>query len=223
MIFEKTQGITLQAIPFQERQRIITVFTEDKGLISLIIKGLSQKKTSLLSLSTPFCLADFIYLKGRSDIYFLKDAAVLNEHLFLRKNLEFITSAYSMAKAILSSQLPHKPAPELFALFLKYLEKVATFPSGEILTCSFLLKVLLHEGLIHLKKTCNMCPKQSTLIYKGESLCSSHQIEHGHYFSESEFDTMLELAFSKNFSELEQIKPILGLKEKILLVFSELV
>jgi DNA repair protein RecO (recombination protein O) len=223
MIFEKTQGITLQAIPYQERQRIITVFTQDKGLISLIIKGLSQKKPSLLSLSTPFCLADFVYLKGRSDIYFLKDATVLCEHLFLRKDLDFITSAYAMAKALLDSQLLHKPAPELFMLFLKYLEKIPSFPSQEVLVGSFLLKLLIHEGLINLKKTCNVCEKKASLLYNGESLCSSHQIEHVHNFSPKEFDVILNLAFIKNFSELELVESIPGLREKILKVFKELV
>ncbi|MCK4934174.1 MAG: DNA repair protein RecO, partial [Simkaniaceae bacterium] len=77
MIIEKTQGITLQSIPYKEKQRIISVFTKDEGIISLIIKGLSEKKISFLSLTTPFCLADIIYKKGRSDIYFLKDVSII--------------------------------------------------------------------------------------------------------------------------------------------------
>lgn len=222
MIFEKTQGVTLQSIPFEEKARIITVFTKENGLISLIIKGISQKKPSLITLCNPFCLADFIYLKGRSDIFFLKDATILNEHLFLRKNLEYISSAYSMAKAILDSQLPHKPSPDLFLLFLKYLEKIPSFASQENLVCSFLLKLLNHEGLIHLKKTCNICEKEASLLYKGESLCPDHQIEHVQNFNLQEFKTLLDLAFTKNFSDLEKIEQHPGLKEKTLMVFQEL-
>ena len=63
----KTKGVTLQATPFQEKARIITVFTEKEVLVSLIVKGLNTKRPSFLAITTPFCEAEFIYKKGRKE------------------------------------------------------------------------------------------------------------------------------------------------------------
>ena len=223
MSIEKTQGITLQSIAYKERQRIISVYTKDKGIISLIIKGLSQKKTSFLALSTPFCLANFIYKKGRSEIYSLHDASIVDENLFLRKDLSYINSAYFMAKAILDSQLPHKQSSSLYMLLTTYLKKIPHIPSQDALIISFLLKLLTHEGLINLKETCSLCEEPAAYIHRGETLCTHHAAMHAHSFSKEEFKTMQKLAFVKSFCELEKIDCVPCLKEKTMNLFKDLV
>ena len=223
MITEKTQGITLQSIPYKDRQRIISVFTKDQGIISLIIKGLSEKKPAYLSLTTPFCLAEIIYRKGRSDIYFLQDASIIDENLLLRKDLSYIKSAYLMAKAILDSQLPHKQATSLYQLLNTYLKKIPSMTSQDSLVISFLLKLLKHEGLIHLNKKCNLCDKIAAIIHRGESLCMHHAAIKSHIFSYDEFIVLEKLAQVQSFSEIDRINNIPNLQEKILNLFKDLI
>ena len=69
MTTTQTQGIVLTSYPFKEKDRIIKVFTKDKGLISLIIKGLSSKRSNLLALSSNFCMQEFVYRIGKSEIF----------------------------------------------------------------------------------------------------------------------------------------------------------
>lgn len=223
MLFEKTQCITLQATPFKERQSIISVYTKEQGIVSLIIKGISEKNTTFLSLTTPFCFADIIYRKSRSDIYQLHDATILCENLFLRKELSFINTAYILAKAILDSQMPHKKACSLYALLESYLKKIPFISSQEGLISSFLLKLLKHEGLIHLSQKCNLCNEPSAFIFKGECLCSQHVSTHAHNFSKEEFKTLEELSNVKSFSEIDNITCSLDLKEKTLKLFTDLI
>lgn len=223
MLLEKTQCITLQSIPYKERQSIISVYTKDQGIISLIIKGISEKKTAFLSLNTPFCLADIIYRKGRSDIYLLHDATILDENLLLRKDLSFINSAYILAKAILDSQMPHKKAYSLYALLDTYLKKIPFTSSQEGLIISFLLKLLKHEGLINLSQKCNLCNETASFIFKGECLCPQHASMHAHDFSMEEFKNMEELSNVKTFSELDNIACSSNLKEKTLNLFKDLI
>lgn len=223
MIIEKTQGITLQSIPYKERQRIISIFTKDHGIISLIIKGLTEKKTSFLPLTTPFCLADIIYKRGRSDIFLLQDASIIDENLELRKDLSFINSAYLMAKAILDSQMPHKRASLLFNLLIIYLKKIPSFDSQESLIISFLLKLLKHDGLIHFNRKCNLCENIASVIHKGECLCSEHASLQTHFFSNEEFKLLEKLSLVKSFSEIEKVICAPKLKEKTLNLFKDLI
>ena len=65
---EKIKGITLKATVFKENSRIIQVFSKDLGIISILIKRISSKKTNLLSLSSPFCYGEFILKKSKGDI-----------------------------------------------------------------------------------------------------------------------------------------------------------
>ena len=220
---EKTEGITLQSIPYKERQRIVTIFTKKNGIISIIIKNLSSKKPKFFSLNSPFCLAEFIYKTGRSNIHFLKDATILNEHLFLRKDLEFINSAYLMTKAILDSQLQGKNAPHLYTLLKRYLQKIPKIKSQKSLLISFLLKVLLHEGILNIKEKCNLCENKASSIHHGECICPHHSSAYTHNFSVEEFQSLKNLAYIKSFLKIDEIKVEETLKEKTLLLFKDLI
>lgn len=141
---EKTEGIVLRAFAYRENERILTVFTQEAGLISLIVKRLSS---SLLSLASPFCRSEFLYRKGNTDLFRFLDGTPIDYHLFLREKLSHLDSASALAQAILSSQMPHKPAPALYALLLSYLKHLPQFAQPSPLLSSFYLKTLLHEGL----------------------------------------------------------------------------
>lgn len=217
----KTEGITLQSISYKENSKIITIFTKEKGIISLIIKNISSKNPRLLAIASSFCLADFIYYKGKSDIYFFKDANILDSHLFLRKNFTFITTAFSMVKAIIKSQLPYKKT-NIYILFKKFLKKLKTSSSPKTLICGFLLKILFSEGMIHLKKNCNICNKKTNFICSGESLCQEHKKNFALNFSQNEIEKMIKLIHCKKFSDLDKIKIENPLKEKIENLFQAL-
>jgi DNA repair protein RecO (recombination protein O) len=220
---EKTEGITLQSIPYKERERIVTIFTKENGIISVIVKNLSSKKPKFFSLNSPFCLADFIYKTGRSNIHFLKEVTVLNEHLFLRKDLEFINNAYLMSKAILDSQMPNKKAPALYFLLKGYLKKIPKIKSQKSLLVSFLLKVLLHEGVLNINEKCNLCENKASSIHQGECICPHHSSNYSHNFSLEEFESLKSLAHIKSFLKIEEIKIEETLKEKTLILFKDLI
>ena len=145
---EKVEGVTLLAKSFGENNKIISVFTKEKGLISLMIKRLSQKKSSLFALASPFCVGEFVYKVGKGDIYTILDAAILKENFELRSSFETIECAAKMTRAILNSQMPHKSAPAVYMLLKAYLGNLWQFERPQTLLASFYLKILLHEGLL---------------------------------------------------------------------------
>ncbi|NGX47132.1 MAG: DNA repair protein RecO [Chlamydiae bacterium] len=148
---EKHEGLVLRSIDYKDRQKIITLFTPTRGLISLIVKGITRKKSHLLTLTSPFTKAEYHFSIRRSELYTFRDGTPLKTHHNLRQNLRHLQSATTLIKALLTSQLPGKPAPKLYNLTLTYLKHLPTFADPTSLTASFLLKLLKHDG--HLSAT----------------------------------------------------------------------
>ncbi|NGX59326.1 MAG: DNA repair protein RecO [Chlamydiae bacterium] len=143
---EKHEGLVLRSIDYKDRQKIITLFTPTRGLISLIVKNITRKKSHLLTLTSPFTQAEYHFSIRRSELYTYCDGTPINTHLNLRENLTHLKAAILLAKALLTSQLPNKPAPDLYLLLLTYLKYLPTFADPTSLTASFYLKLLKHDG-----------------------------------------------------------------------------
>ncbi|MEI6242935.1 MAG: DNA repair protein RecO, partial [Chlamydiota bacterium] len=106
---EKEEGIVLSVTPFEDKHRIITVLTKESGIATFIVKGISVQKSYLFSLTSPFfCIGEFVYRKGNSNILRFIDGSIIEELAFLRKDLTHLTYACKMGKAISVSQLPQK-------------------------------------------------------------------------------------------------------------------
>lgn len=146
---DTTKAIVLRSIPFKDNQRILTLFSESLGLVSMIVKGLSPKKAFLSSLTEPLCEAEWVYVKGTSDLLKFHDGSILNMHLVLREQYSYLQTAMEMSQAILQTQLPEKSSPQLYALFSSFLKQVSHFSSPSNLLASFYLKLLKHEGLFN--------------------------------------------------------------------------
>lgn len=143
---EKHEGLVLRALDYKDRQKIITLYTPTRGLMSLIVKGINRKKSHLLTLTSPFTRAEYHIQIGRSQLYTFLDGTPLTTHHDLRKALPHLNAATALAKALLTSQMPEKPSPALYLLTLNYLKNLPLFPNPSALTASYHLKLLKHDG-----------------------------------------------------------------------------
>lgn len=210
---EKTEGIVLRSQDYQERHRIITLFTP-AGLLSLIVKSISRKNARLLALTSVFSHAEYLLRPSSNSLHTFADGTLIDEHLPLRQKLSSIQAAATLTQTILSTQLPEKPAPALFLLYKTYLKQIPIFEDPSPLLSSFLLKLLSHEGLLSLTPQCSHCPDSpATQIDQGESLCAKHSAPHT--FTAEEWNQLLELHYARQFSDLRTLILPLGLSEKI--------
>ncbi len=159
----KSEAIVLRSFDYKENERIVTLFTENAGLISIIIKGITPKKSSYLTLATPFCRGEYVYIKSKSDLYRFYDGTILDDHLLLRLNLSHLKAAGNLTNALLHSQLPGKSSPLLYLLLKKYLQQVVHFENPVPLVCSFFLKLMKHEGVLHLEENPFFIPEEKEL------------------------------------------------------------
>jgi DNA repair protein RecO len=214
MEIKKTHGILLQALPYLGNGRILKVFSETEGLITLMAKNKP-------ALSSPFCIAEWVYRKGQSEIFTLTDGSLLDGLSELRNSYASLTAAGSMAQDLLKTQMAAKHSPHLYNLLATYLKKSSTFKNPSILALSFRLKLLLHEGLLNLTSGCTHCGESASHLSQGESVCPTHATPGAFPFSSPEWECLLCLALSRKFSLLEEVECPPHLNEKIEKLFEE--
>ena len=145
MTEEKIEGIILRVTPYKDQHRIITLFTP-QGMMSVLAKRVSTtEKRALLS---PFSQIELVYQKKQSDLLTFKDGSLLSDNRFLREKWDYLETAGKMGQLLLRSQLPGKPAPLLYSLYLACLKQLPKFEETSPLLLMFYLKFLTHEGLL---------------------------------------------------------------------------
>lgn len=204
---EKIEGIVLRSSDYKDTQRLISVFSLTSGLLNLVVKRLSSRNASHLLSTSSFCKAQFVIKRGRSELISCLDVTLLDDHRELRKSYAHLCAAGDLVRAILTSQLPGKPSPDLYRLFQTYLKQIPTFEDLSSLAVSFQLKLLKHEGLLALTSTCSQCEeRQASMLVKGESLCLLHEKKESFCFSEMEWKILLALHDARRLNDLRAIK-----------------
>jgi DNA repair protein RecO len=151
MQIHSSKAIVLRSLFLKEQQKILTLFSEQFGIISLIIQKRGKQASCL---SEPFCEGEFFFRTGSADLRKYHDGSILDIHLELRSQLSYLKTASAMAKAITTSQIPEKASSPLYALFSAFLKNIPRFTLQETLLTCFYLKILRHEGLYH--KDCEL-------------------------------------------------------------------
>ena len=188
---ERVQAIVLKTLDYRDHQRIVTLMTEELGLLSFLIRGL--KKGNRFILTTPFSHGEYVLKKSKGDLLNFRDGSLLSDHEALRTDFQRIKTAGDMASLLLKTQLPGKPAPKLFALFLAYLQKISLFEDPQVLSFSFMLKLMTHDGWISWEDR-SFFPVSVT---------------------EVEWQLLKTLALSRSFAQLRGLSPSMNLYERM--------
>lgn len=139
---EKVIGIVLKTLNYQENRKIITVFSKEKGMISIVVPQASRR----FDLCSTFSEVELILRGTRSELFKFEDGSVIDAHLELRSSLESLKTAGELGRLILKSQLPGKAAPKLYLLFSLCLKKIPLY--GSKLLSLFVVKLAAHEGVV---------------------------------------------------------------------------
>lgn len=154
--FQEDLAIILRSQAFKERDRLVTVLTENHGRLSGIAKGAIHSKRFGGSLDL-FTCSHLRYKDPGHDLMRIEEANVRKDFHELRHHLENISAAGYFADLILRLTEERHPAREIFLLLAHYLvllnENVATY---EIVR-SFEIKLLERLGWAPVLEECVSC------------------------------------------------------------------
>lgn len=220
---QTTEGIVLRVIPFRDYDQIATLFTPDLGVIKIVLRKAGGSTKSGRRVCMPLSKVEIAYRESNREIFSCYGMCQLESFLSLRRNFSFLKVGCDLLQVVLDSQFIGKEAADLYALLDYYLKRVAGVANPWVLSSSFRLKVLKHEGFCHFPLRCSMCGEvllRKTFFERGEVMCEMHRSVGSKQWNSIELQTIYRLAESQSFKEVSQLDLSMKLQEEIACFFS---
>lgn len=157
----KTRGIIIKRTNLGETDRIVTILTDNHGLIRVVAKGVRKTLSKLAGHMEPFCVTDLLIAEGRN-LDVVTGAVVKKCHLNLRNSLERTQTAYYLAEIVDRMLAERDPHEDIFELLDETLEHLNSEPP-KLLTSYFELNFLAATGFHPELNKCVHCHKNLCL------------------------------------------------------------
>lgn len=158
---QKLSAIVLRSVNYGDFDRMLTLFTRERGLVSAMARGAHKPSSRLNAPSTPFCAGEYV-LTERGGSYLLTGSTIDRPHYALRESPETLSCAALFARLCLDSVQPELPNEGLFILLLQALAYLENGIGREedglyALTTGFLLRYLALVGQQLVLDRCVVC------------------------------------------------------------------
>ncbi len=112
--------IVLKEMPLGEADKLLTVFSQESGRITVVAKGAKKSGSRFLAAACVFAYSDMELVKGKS-MYVLRNAKLIESFYGLREDLDTLTAAADIGKITLKVIQEDLPEEETLRLLLKSL------------------------------------------------------------------------------------------------------
>jgi DNA repair protein RecO (recombination protein O) len=178
----KTDAIVLRSIRYGEADRILHVYTPDRGRVSAIAKGARRSKSRFGARLEPFMEVQLLLHQGRSDLSTVTGADTINARPGLWNTAPSLNGAARACDAVSRLFETDDPHPEVYTLLANELTLLAAGPAavdprdrpgsaspapgGDPYVANglaFRLKLLLVAGIVPQLGSCANCGEQDHL------------------------------------------------------------
>lgn len=162
---EKAEGIVISSVSYGESDKILNVFTPDKGVISAKIKGVKKAGAKLKFAQEPFCFAEFIFTK-KGEYRTIIGASLIDTFYPIRQSVESLYSASVVVEYVKKFLKENIVSPELFMLCITTLKKIAYENKGLTALTKFLVDALRLSGYaLNITNECACEKKLNDIVY----------------------------------------------------------
>ena len=109
------RGLIIRSGEYKEKDRLLSVLTSDRGLITICAKGVAKPGSSLGCFSMPYMLCDFVVTIFHG-YYYLKDASIIESNSGIMNSLEQMTVAAHISACLMDCTLQSENAREAYEL-----------------------------------------------------------------------------------------------------------
>ncbi|MGL5245112.1 MAG: DNA repair protein RecO, partial [Sarcina sp.] len=191
----ETSGVIIKAQEYRENDKLLWIFTEKLGKITVIAKGARKSKNKLFSLALPLCYGEYLVFKGKN-LYTLSEGKIKSSFQGLLNHLEKLTYSTYLCELIDISMEDGEINNYLYKEFITCLYLMNTDAIDyELLVRSFELKLLTATGYGINFNNCTICKKKlNTTNYINLSnyggVCDNCSKEHGMYINRATYNTL---------------------------------
>jgi DNA repair protein RecO (recombination protein O) len=169
----KATGINLKTQAFGESDRLVTVLTQEFGLIRVIAPGSRKHNSSLGGRSAMFVVNELLIAKGRS-LDKITQAQTVKSYPRLAQDLVKLVSSQYLAEIALCQALSEQPQAELYELLNEHLERIENLPNTD--TPSVVAH--LTHGVFQLLALAGLTPQVQICCLSGRTLKPDFQDPH---------------------------------------------
>ena len=109
------RGLIIRSSEYKEKDRLLSVLTADRGLITICAKGVAKPGSSLGCFSMPYMLCDFVVTIYHG-YYYLKDASIIESNSKIMESLEQMTVAAHISSCLMDCTLQSENSKEAYEL-----------------------------------------------------------------------------------------------------------
>ncbi len=161
----KTEGIVLRSLRYGEADRILHLYTPDRGRVSAIAKGVRRARSRFGGRLEPFFRLDLVLYEGRSELLTVTSVETIAGHPRLREDAGALDGAARACEAVarvFDDGDPHRGVYHLLANELALLDHEPQ-KAGRPNALAFRLKLLLAAGFAPQLAACASCGEQEHL------------------------------------------------------------
>ncbi len=155
----KTEAVVLRSIRFGEADRILHLYSRNRGRLGAIAKGARKPRSRFGGRLEPFFRLDLVLYEGRGELATVTAAATIDGYPSLRSSAAGIGAAARACDAVLRLLDAADPNTAAFNLLCRYLEMLDCGHGGEPLATAiaFRLKLALAAGFAPELASCVRC------------------------------------------------------------------
>lgn len=127
----KATGINLKTQPLGESDKIVTILTQEFGLIRAVATGARKQNSSLGGKMGMFVINELLISPGKN-LNIIIEAETIKNYPGLSRNLGKLAASQYLAEIVLCQSLSEQSQIELYDLFNKHIQRIEDIPGTEI-------------------------------------------------------------------------------------------
>ena len=98
-MFTEVRGLVIKTVDIKETDRLITIFTEERGAVVALARGARSLKSRKMASTMQFCYANFV-LHGQGDKLWVKEAELIESFFDIRRSIDGLALANYIAEVL---------------------------------------------------------------------------------------------------------------------------
>lgn len=178
----KTEGIILHQFDLGEADRILTIYTRDRGKVRAVAKGVRRTRSALAGPTQVFTYADLVIYEGK-DLDNLNQVQIKESFTKLREDLFRMAYGAYVLDLVRELTVEDDPNEGMFVLLIQTLRLLAEVEDLELVTRIFEVRAMTLMGFQPVLEHCLQCtgPLQAGKVAfhpaSGGLLCSDCSLQ----------------------------------------------
>src|SRR5918996_5921101 len=180
----KTEAIVLRSFRFSESDRVLHLYTHDRGRIGAIAKGVRKTKSRFGARLEPFSHVELLLHEGSGDLHTVTGVSLVDSHRPTREDPYRLSVGLVGAEAMLRLFVEEERNERAFEALTRFLEALDGVPGAlrgraalDPLALAFQLKLLWLSGYVPHLEACVECGGAEGLVgylpRAGGAVCSA--------------------------------------------------